>query len=138
MSEILGYNGTIEVSSDGGTVYVSVGEVLDADLNDESDKLDSTSNDDAGWKAEINGLRAVSLSFTCHYDVADAGQNKIRTAQEAGTSLNWRFRPEGNNAGKREHTFVGTPVVNSTFPTAAIADMTVDVRSSGVVTSTTL
>lgn len=139
MSEVLGWPGTIEVSSDAGSNYYAVAEVKDVDFNDESDKLDSTSNDDAGWKAEKEGLRAVSLSFTAHYDISDTtGQGKIRAAKEGGTSLLWRYRPEGNNSGKRQHVFNGTPVVNMTFPTAAIAEMTVDVRSSGAVTSSTI
>ena len=138
MTTGIGYTQTIDVSSDGGTSWTPVGKVKDVDFPNEGDKVDSTTNDDGGYKAESEGLKQRSLSFPCNYDSDDAGQNMIRTADEAGTQLYWRYRPRGNVAGEREHKFYGIPKADGSTPTADMAEMTVTVMSSGVVTHSTI
>jgi predicted secreted protein len=138
MSEVLAYACTIEVSSDGGTTYNTVGEVQNPKLTDDSDILDVTANDDAGWKAKKAGLKAYNLSFDVNYDVSNTGQTAIRTAAEGNTELKWRVRPEGNVSGKRQYIFDSHPKIDLDLPSDNVAKMSVECESNGSVAVSTI
>jgi len=99
------------------------------------DLHDVTDNDDGEWKSELRGHKQVTLSFSCHYDESDVGQEKILAAIVAGTALNWKVRPKGDTTGYKEYLFAGNLDNHDiTMTTQGPLDFPVSVRSTGTVT----
>lgn len=139
MSEFLGRVATVEVSSDGGTTFFEVGEVKDPTFPQNRDLHDATANDDGIDKVDLRGHKQRSLTFTCNFDSSDTGQNMMRAAYDSDTDIRFRYRPEGNVAGKPEYEFDGNfNSLELNTPTQGISELSADVQSSGAVTSTTV
>ena len=98
MGDVKGFDGKLAVSA-AGSVYTDVGGVTECSIGTATGKIDVSDWDSAGWKENLVGLSELTLSFTHNYDEADAGQDILRTAANAGTQLYFRFRPAGTGSG---------------------------------------
>jgi predicted secreted protein len=98
MADNAGFNGKLAVSAAGGA-YTDVGGVTEAAISNARGKIDVTDWDSGGWKENLAGFGELTLTFTHNYDEADAGQDIIRTAANAGTQLYFRFRAVGDSSG---------------------------------------
>ena len=128
MAEVVGYIAKVAVSTDGGSTYNDVAEVKDPKLTYSVTKADGTTVDDGGFAVKKTVKTEANLSFTCNYDVTDTEQQAIRNAQDNNTSLYWRYRPEGDTAGKESYVCIGVPQVDLDTPTEDISRMAVEIE----------
>jgi len=139
MSEYLGRIATLEVSTDGGTTWLTVGEAKDLALSLPQDLHDATTYSDDIWKVDLRGHRQVTLTYTCQYDKADAGQLALISSYFSGTGIRHRVRPEGNTSTAKEFEFDSNfNSLEISPPTQGISELSVDVQSTGTVTQTTI
>ena len=134
MATQLGNDATIYISNDGAT-YTLIGETFDPSMSIPQDLHDVTVNGGGEWKAELRGHKQVTLSFSCHYDESDVGQEKALAAMVAGTALYCKVRPRGDTAGYKEYLFTGNMDNHDiSMTTQGPMDFPVSVRSTGTVT----
>lgn len=135
MSEQLGNESTIYVSSDGGGSYSLLGEVFDPSMSIPQDLHDTTINGGGGWKRELKGHKQLTLSVSCHYDESDVAQEKVLSAMMDGTDLHWKIRPRGDQTGYKEYLCEGNLESHDvTMTTQGPMDFPVSMRSTGTVT----
>lgn len=82
--------------------------------------IDTTDRDATARTHEALGWPTARLSLEAQYDIADTGQDALRTAMAAGTAVTVNLYPEGNTAGLPK--FSGTMVIES----ASIVDAPMD------------
>jgi hypothetical protein len=98
MAKQLGSNATIEVSTDGLT-YTKAFRVKKASADPSNTSVDSTDNDDNGYKSKLYGDQEVPASFTCNYDPSDPGQIIVINAARSKTKIFIRYRSRGTGSG---------------------------------------
>jgi predicted secreted protein len=103
MGDVKGFSGKLAVSA-AGSSYTDVGGVTAAVISNARGKIDVTDWDSAGWKENLAGFGELTLTFTHNYDEANAGQDIIRTAAQAGSQLYFRYRPGGDGSGSLDET----------------------------------
>lgn len=130
MSGVKGFDGKLAVSTtDSG--YTDVGGMTQASVSINRNLID-TSDWDVDWVTNLVGRGSIALSFTHNYDEADAGQDIIRTASEAGTQIWFRYRPMGDGAGQKEFRMQGTlESYDDTSPNDDKVESTGSVTSNG-------
>jgi len=101
MGDVRGFDGKLAVSA-AGSVYTDVGGVTEVGFSHARGKIDVSDWDSSGWKENLVGFGEITLSFTHNYDEADAGQDIIRTAANAGSQLYFRYRPGGDGSGTKD------------------------------------
>lgn len=120
---IPGYNGVFSVSTDGGSTWIPVGELMDVTLQVKTDMLDGSSHSSGGWKNHVPGLKEWSASVQQLAIFADAGQVAIDAALTPGTRLKFRFDPAGAATGKpRREGYGYISDWQEKQPTAALED----------------
>ena len=119
----LGRYGTVEVSSDGGTIWTKVEKIIDATLSIDSEKVECTSHDSNGVRERHPSFKNVTLDFNCRYDDGAPGQDAIYQAICASTGLLYRWRNE-TGLGKRQIVGRTSSPDNVTFtaPNEDLAD----------------
>lgn len=90
---IPGFNATIEISTDGGTVYNPVGEMRDVTLQLEMAEIDATSKDSAGWGEIIAGIQRWSVTAEGLFVDGNTGQDALYDALTGRTLVKLRLRP---------------------------------------------
>lgn len=90
---IPGFNAVLAISTDGGSVYNTIGELKDFTLTIEHNLINATSKDSAGWEEMIPGLKKWSISGGALYLNANAGQDAAYDALVNGTKIKLRMRP---------------------------------------------
>ncbi len=135
MAESLGNTAVIQASSDGGSNYTAIGEVKDSNLDLGQDNHNATSNDDGLWKVEVAGHKQGTLTFTVNYDESDAGQNLLRAAFLAGTTIMFKYRPRGTLATYKEALFSANPTAMPiSIPTEGVKETAASYTSTGAIT----
>jgi hypothetical protein len=99
-----GYTGIVYVSDDGGSTYVALGELKDAELTVQTEMMDATSHASAGFKEVVPGLQSWTATAGTLYISADVAQDKIDAALSGKTKLKFRFDPEGTSTGKDRYS----------------------------------
>lgn len=98
MGKSLGSSATIEVSTDNIT-YNRATKVKKASMPVKVNAVDSTDNDDNGWKSNLYGDAQVPISFTLNYDPSDSNQITILNAKRNKTKVYLRYKARGTGAG---------------------------------------
>jgi predicted secreted protein len=93
MGKILGTNSTLEISTDGGTVYTEFNCATSIDYSVTVNEVDSTCNDSGGYTENLSGDQSAEISVEGLYD-SGAGQRAFKSASQAGTLAYFRYRPE--------------------------------------------
>lgn len=83
-----------------------LGRLTKWEVSQEDEVLDGTANDSTSREFEALGLPKEQVDFEMQFDLADAGQDLVRAALAAGTSIAVVAYPEGNTQGKA--SFTGT------------------------------
>ena len=135
MAESLGNTAVIQASIDGGSTYTAIGEVKDSNFDQSQDNHDATSNDNGLYKVEVAGHKQGTLTFTVNYDESDAGQNNLRTAYYAGTTVMFKYRPRGTLAGYKEALFSANPTAMPiACPTQGVKETAASYTTTGTIT----
>jgi hypothetical protein len=71
-----------------------------------------------------------------NYEEEDAGQDILRTANENSSSLYWRVRPKGDNAGDDEYIWSESVITSMELGGAVdgLVELSADVQLSGAPT----
>jgi hypothetical protein len=97
-------NGRLRVSSTSGGTFANIYGVTDAPYTEGSDSASRTKYLGGEWVKA--GDPTLSGSFTAAYNDADTtGQNIIRTAKRAGTSVWFQWCPAGTATGAKVWQF---------------------------------
>lgn len=137
MAASVGFNGKFAVSSDGGSTYNDVSDMTSGDFDRTVSKTNCTSFDDAGQAKKVTTQAETSWSGSCNYNSGNAYQAAIRAASMSLTVLYYRWRPEGDTAGKRQHIFSGVPGFKTGNPVDGVINCDIDIEiENGVVEST--
>jgi predicted secreted protein len=133
MATIIGRSATVEVSTDGGTTYSTVGKATSNGIKLSTKIADETNNDSAGWEESKTADKAASVDVKGKYNSANAGQAAVLAAELAGTSLTVRMRPQ---ASAGEFQWVFTAYVSDASvdaSTGAVEDFSCSLKSTGAV-----
>jgi hypothetical protein len=133
MATNIGRNATVEVSTDGGTTYNTVGKATSNGLSVDVKLADETNNDSAGWEESKAADKSGSCDVKGKYDHANAGQAAAMAANIAGTTVTARMRPA---VGTGEFQWVFTAFVPSCkvdAATGAVEDFSCTLKSTGAV-----
>ncbi len=111
MSVIAGRVSRVEIDNGGG--FVLIGCLTDASLEVSVDEIDVSCKDSGGpgdgQRDFIPGFSDASLTFTVIWDDADAGQEDLKAAILAKTTVGWKFLAESLvGADEFEATGFGT------------------------------
>lgn len=129
-----GGKGRLLVSSDGGSTYNSVAEILTAELTVEAEQIDVSNHDGGNFREFISGLANWSLSGEANYVESDIAQTAIRAAILGRTAVKVKFRPDVG-AGLSEYT--GDAYISSVgIPTPIDGQITFPVELQGTGTLT--
>lgn len=131
-----GRAGKLAVSA-AGVTYTDVGDITNIEYNESHETEDKTTFDSAGYKESGYGETQATLSVTFRRDESDAGQDIIRTSNEAKSAIYYRVRMY-ENSGANQKTFQGK--INGLSNTNArneVVEQKLDVESTGTITSNT-
>ena len=106
MACIAGRLSRLEVSTDGGTVYNDVGNLVSATMNLNVDALECTVHQDNGARTFVPGHHDATIDGSLRWEQDDTGQAAIRASAFAKTTLDYRFRIE-TGSGRVEYTGQG-------------------------------
>jgi len=81
-----------------------LGRLTKWDVSQEDEILDGTANDSTAREFEALGLPKEQVDFEMQFDLTDTGQDAVRAAIAAGTSIAVITYPEGNSSGKAKFT----------------------------------
>ena len=93
MGAKVGFEGTLEASTDGST-YSAIGGANSVSANMARAMLEITDFDDTAVN-RIAGLKDSSVSVSGHYIGDDAGQVILKAAAASGNDVYIRWRPDG-------------------------------------------
>jgi len=118
MAVNVGFEGTLEASTDGST-YSAIGGANSVSANLGRAMLEITDFDDTAVN-RIAGLKDSSVSVSGHYIGDDAGQVILKAAAASGNDVYIRWRPDGTLGfvlqGKVEnYNMSGDPGSTTTF-----------------------
>jgi len=136
MAEKKGSAATLDVSTD-GVAYTDVGGAKDISDSWTTGTIDSNDFDEPDYDQHVIDRQNVSLSFTCNYNEADAGQAIIFTAVKGtAAKLYFRYRPGGDDSGTgKELIFQGTvESLDDSSADGSMCEVSCSVTSSGSVT----
>lgn len=105
-----GFNAVLAISTDGGSTYNTIGELKDFTLHLESNMINATSKDSAGWEEMIPGLKKWSISGGGLYLNANTGQDAAYNALVNGTKIKLRMRPVSTTGFDQ---YIGDAYINS-------------------------
>lgn len=87
--------------------YTEVERVNNPRLSGTNETAEVSSNDSNGHKEHIYTWQSGQLTFEMVADEAAVGQEAVWTSFLSRTTLYWRCRPRGNNAGDKQIIFQG-------------------------------
>ena len=135
MALIRGYNGSIKA----GSTPSSIGEVKTFSLDQNADVVEVSTLGSA-WASNVATLKRWSGSLTAHFDIGDTGQDELRTAISAGTSVALELY-FGGESGAGATSYTGSAVIESISlgnDVAGIAEASISFTGSGALTETAL
>lgn len=98
MSEAIpGRLARLEVSSDGGTVFVRVGGIVTITKSTKTDETESTDHDSDGHREYLPGHDDTSFSVDARWKDGDPGQNMIIDASYSKQMLQFKFYMHKNS-----------------------------------------
>lgn len=116
---IAGRFGVLEVSSDGGTVWVRLGHLVDATLNVNIDELECTSHDSNGQRTYHPNFSDVTIDGSARWVDGDPGQSIVALAVFAKTMFRLRFRL---STGQGDKYFEAEAFATSWSPSSPLDD----------------
>jgi TP901-1 family phage major tail protein len=133
MTKLVGTGSTLDISTDGGSTYVEIANITNIGPTIDQNEIDSTDNDDAGWKSNLAGDKQFTLSVDCFYSEEDPGQDAVMDAIYDGTKPTWRYRTQVGS-GKKQKIFTGLVTsVNDPSPHGEAVTFSFEVKSTGTV-----
>jgi len=137
MGDVKGTAATVDVSV-AGSSYTALGGVKDVSISIGHATIDVSDFDQPNWEEHLAGRGNMSLSVTCNYDEADAGQDIVRASCEASpaTQIYYRYRPVGSSSGVgMEYIIKGTiDSLDDTSSDGSAAEMSFSVTATGAPT----
>lgn len=95
MAVIPGRLNRLHLSDDGGSTFILLGCLEDAALNRNNDELDASCKDSpGGWRDFLIGFKDGTIDGSVKWDDADAGQQILKVASAAGSTIRARWRME--------------------------------------------
>lgn len=139
MAHQKGRDGTVEVSSDGGSNYFTIGGITEFSIEPSYETIDATDFDSNGAKESDYGEYQYNLSITMQLDESDNGQDKLLTAADPSSPAKYKYRVRTTSgSGFEQYVFDGKI---TSFPRNntrnANVEATVEIESSGTVTRST-
>lgn len=134
---IIGFNAHLAVSTDGGTTYNDLAELVDFKLDRDTASVDSTSMAASGWKRNLPGLRGWKGTVNALYVPSDAYLAAIETSYTNGTQLFYRFRVK-QVAGQDQ--WIGQATVKAFGHDVKVTDLgkcPIEIEGSDVLTKST-
>lgn len=137
MAKTKGRLATLEVSTDGGSTFTTVGCGRDITVNLETSEINSTCRDDGAWEAYLPNRNSGSVDLNVLWDESNSGLSTVKDAWLAQTEYDYRFRFQ-TSAGLLEYEFAAF-VTNFTWnaPSDDIANVDLTLRINGQVTEGT-
>lgn len=120
--------------NDGGG-YDEIGKIVDGSLEVDSAEVNVSTHDSGAWEEFLQGRGNMTMSLSCLYDEADAGQEACIAAAFAQTAGTARFRMRGNTATAKEYiaaAFVKSTPMNA--PNDEAGDLQLNFRLTGAPT----
>lgn len=136
MAKRLGRVATLEVSNDGGTTWMKVGRVIDANLNANRAEVDASDQDDGANSSWLRGRRDLTIDGTLRYDPEDQGQQLLEESYfaddpEPDLKVRWRSKEA---VGEPEYIADGFVTTwQQSRPDEAPQDVSFTIRLSGAV-----
>ncbi len=112
---------SLEISTDAGSNWLSIGGVFEATLEANVSELDGSSFDSGGQKEYDPNWSDFMVNGSCHFAPTDAAQVAIRAAVFAKTTYQVRFR---FSTGSGLPQYVATKGFATKFPFEAGLDNT--------------
>ena len=136
----IGYGGTLEFSTDGGTTYTAVGELKSCSLPEDTiDRVETTHRSSPNRTREYTpGLGEPNeVSFTINYNSTD--YSALFTLQGARTVAKWRhtLAPEAGTTTGAQFGYDGNVLVGSAeTPVDGVTELTCTIQRTGTYTFT--
>lgn len=131
MARQLGSRATVEISPD-GVSWTPIMRLKKADFTPEDTNVDSTDNDDNGYKSGLYGDQSLKISMTVNYDPNDPGQQTLTNASLTKQKYFLRYRSRGYGTGLP--TASGVALILKAYPSSEhekIQELAVDAQSDG-------
>lgn len=131
MARQLGSRAQLSISADGIT-YTDILRVKKADFTPETTAVDSTDNDDNGFKSALYGDQMRKITGTCNYDPNDPGQQLLVNASLTKQKYYLRYRSRG--FGTNLPTASGIAVITKAYAPSEhekIQELAFDAQSDG-------
>lgn len=112
---IRGFEGSISISTDGGTTYKPIAAIKDSTLTISQEELEASSFDSNGWMEYIPGLKEWELETEGLYVAEDASQESLYQALVDGETVKVRLYPKegAGNKGYEGLAFITSWEVNN-------------------------
>lgn len=133
---VAGLLAKVLISTDGGTNYISVGQLKDANLNIKADLDETTNHDSGGWKEFLPTNKEWSIDGEAVNFEGEAGQEAVITTIVAGTVVKLEWRSQ-TGTGKRR--WRGDALVESwglSGPTNGHQSTKISFKGTGAITPT--
>lgn len=135
MSLIPGRLNRLHLSDDGGSTFTLLGCLQDATLNRNNDELDATCKDSTGgWRDFLLGFKDGTIDGSVKWDGVDAGQDILRTASGAGSTIRARWRMEESSGADEIEADCIVTTETQEAPMEDISTMSFTLRLKGVLT----
>jgi hypothetical protein len=116
----------------------AVNGIVDSDVALDTEEIDTTTHDDGAFRTFIPGRMSGVVNATLAWDDADAGQESLKAAAFAQTSLATKFRLEtGAGFDSFEGTLSVITSMNPSGPNDDKAEMSISARFSGTISRAT-
>lgn len=135
MGTLKGFNGSIKA----GSTPTLVGEVKNFSIEQSSDVVETTTLG-SSWAKNTNTIKRWSGSLTAHFDIADGGQDELRSGLSAGDSVDLQLFL-GGESGAGNVSYIGEAVVESISianDVAGIVEASVSFTGTGALAETAL
>lgn len=135
MALLKGYGGVVKA----GATPSTVGEVKNYSLTESADTVEVSTLGSA-YAANTSTLKRWSGSFSAHFDIADAGQDELRTGLSAGSVVAVEFYL-GGESGAGNVKKAGNVVIESidfTNDVSGVVETSISFTGTGALTTTEL
>ncbi len=133
MATKVGRLALIDISTDGGTVYNTIGRLVDGTVEMTTDEIDYSSHDSGGFREFEAGLTSGQITATFVYDEDETEQEALYSAFLARTTRDFRFVTE---SGAPNAAITAEGIVTSFSHSAGLDAMQmidVTIRLSGTI-----
>lgn len=124
MAVVKGQGGVIQIAT------IAVGHLKSYELEKTVEPVETTAMEDT-QKSYIGGLEDGTCSITAFWDSSDAGQEDLRDALDAGTTVTVNIYPSGSTTTGADY-YTGDILITSSKVDASKGDGLVGVQFSGM------